>query len=122
MEKTKSPINRMGAVFLHVEDLKESAAWYAKLLGKETPEIPEHSPVHYFDLGNGGFLMDDNRNNDPGIRPVFMLHTDDIDEAYAYVKENGGKIVREIERDDMVSFFNFQDPFGTIMMVCEQHG
>ncbi|WP_257348372.1 VOC family protein [Pseudalkalibacillus decolorationis] len=121
MGKTKSPINRFGTVFVHVKDLDESAKWYANLLGKETLEIEENSPVHFMSLKEGSLLFDNNQNNNPEIRPICMLHTDDIDEAYTFVHDNGGEIVREIERDSMVSFFNFRDPFGTIMMVCEQH-
>ncbi|WP_261129965.1 VOC family protein [Bacillus sp. Marseille-Q3570] len=121
MKITKSPINRVGTTFVHVQDLKKTARWYAELLGKETPQVDPDSPVHYVDLGNGGFLLDDDRNNEPGTEANLMLHTDDIDEAYAFVKEKGGIIVREIERFPDVSFFNFKDPDGNVLMICEEH-
>ncbi|WP_349409767.1 VOC family protein [Pseudalkalibacillus sp. SCS-8] len=122
MKGTKSPINRVGTPFVHVKDLQKSAAWYAELLGKESPKVDPDHPVHYYELeGGGGFLLDDDRNNAPGTEASIMLHTEDIDAAYSFVKEKGGIIVREIERHPDVSFFNFKDPDGNVLMICEQH-
>ncbi|SDC42303.1 hypothetical protein SAMN05421663_102377 [Terribacillus halophilus] len=111
---------RIGSVFVHVKDANKAANWYANLLGKPEPE-PAAGPVQFMETADGrGLVIDDNRNNAPGIRPAFMLETTDIRSAYERVTSQGGRIVRDLEEDEVVAFFNFQDPDGNIVMVCEQ--
>jgi uncharacterized protein len=114
---------KMGAVFIHVEDLQASINWYSKLLNQPVRPGEHEGPVYWFEMADGVMLLlDDNRNNPKGmVRPGFMYATHDIDAAYAFIKEIGGEIVREIERDPMVSFFNFKDPDGNVNMVCQSH-
>ncbi|MFP7477076.1 VOC family protein [Terribacillus saccharophilus] len=111
---------KIGSVFVHVKDANKAANWYANLLGKPEPQ-PTAGPVQFMETADGrGLVIDDNRKNAPGIRPAFMLETTDIKLAYERVSEQGGKIVRELEEDAAVAFFNFEDPDGNIVMVCEQ--
>ena len=115
-------INRLGDVLIHVKDLNKSAKWYAKILELPLAEEDIQGPVHWFNIDGGrGVLLDDNRNNSSHVRPSFMLHTDDIDKAYQLVVKNGGEIIREIERDEMVSFFNFKDMDENMVMICQHH-
>jgi predicted enzyme related to lactoylglutathione lyase len=111
---------QLGSVFIHVKDVNEAANWYAKLLRK--PEsYPTTGPVQFMEMGDRrGLVIDDNRNNAAGIRPAFMLETEAIQLAYKKVTAQGGKIVRELEEDEAVAFFNFHDPDGNIVMVCQQ--
>ncbi|MFP7493088.1 VOC family protein [Terribacillus saccharophilus] len=111
---------QIGSVFVHVNDANKAARWYANLLGIPEPQ-PTTGPVQFLETVDGrGLVIDDNRNNDPAIRPVFMLETKNVQSAYVRVTSQGGKIVREPEEDEAVAFFNFQDPDGNIVMVCEQ--
>ena len=111
---------QLGSVFVHVKDTNKAANWYANLLGKPDPQ-PTEGPVQFMETADGrGLVIDDNRNNARSIRPAFMLETTDIQLAYERVSEQGGKIVRELEEDEAVAFFNFEDPDGNIVMVCEQ--
>ncbi|PAD20052.1 hypothetical protein CHH58_17045 [Terribacillus saccharophilus] len=111
---------QLGSVFVHVKDANKAANWYANLLGQPDPE-PTEGPVQFMETVDGrGLVIDDNRNNAPDIRPAFMLETKDIRIAYECVSKQGGKIVRDLQEDESVAFFNFQDPDGNIVMVCEQ--
>jgi predicted enzyme related to lactoylglutathione lyase len=111
---------QIGSVFVHVKDANKAANWYANLLGKPEPQ-PTEGPVQFMETDDGrGLVIDDNRNNALGIHPAFMLETSDIQLAYKRVSEQGGKVVRELEEDEAVAFFNFEDPDGNIVMVCEQ--
>lgn len=111
---------QLGSVFVHVKDVNKAANWYANLLGKPQPQ-PTSGPVQFMETADGrGLVIDDNRNNASGIRPAFMLETTDVGLAYEKVREQGGKIVRELEKDVAVAFFNFEDPDGNIVMVCER--
>lgn len=54
----------------------------------------------------------------PASHPLFNLHTDDIDESYAYVKELDVQIESNITRFDDFAFFHISDPDGNIIMIC----
>lgn len=110
---------QIGSVFVHVKDVNKAANWYANLFGIPNSQ-PTNGPVQFMETADGrGLVIDDNRNNAPSIRPAFMLETTNIQLAYERVNEQGGKIVRELEEDEAVAFFNFVDPDGNIVMVCE---
>lgn len=47
--------------------------------------------------------------------PAFQFATDDIEAAYAYMREQGVEVVTEIMNGH---FFNFRDPDGNLLMVC----
>ncbi|WP_375541157.1 VOC family protein [Peribacillus frigoritolerans] len=42
----------------------------------------------------------------------------DIDEAYQFIKSNNIAIVKEIESIGNFAYFNFQDPDGNVLMIC----
>ncbi|WP_328136541.1 VOC family protein [Peribacillus frigoritolerans] len=41
-----------------------------------------------------------------------------MDEAYQFIKSNNIAIVKEIERIGSFAYFNFQDPDGNVLMIC----
>ncbi|RDU38325.1 VOC family protein [Neobacillus piezotolerans] len=125
METTASPIAcKINNVFIHVSDLKKSAAWYSNLLGLPINLEEVQSPVYNIPVtGQTGLTLDDH-TFDPGftLRPskhvLFNLFVKDIDEAYAFIKENDILVVREIERIGEFAYFNFEDPDGNVLMIC----
>lgn len=120
----RSPIkNQIKAVFVHVQDLTQSVQWYSKLLGVPAPFGEVEGPIYMFNTVNGiALLLDDNRDNPQGVaRPSYMLDTGDIDAAYLFLKNQGAQITREIERYPDISFFNFIDPDGNVVMVSQDH-
>ncbi|PTX55312.1 putative enzyme related to lactoylglutathione lyase [Melghirimyces profundicolus] len=116
-------LKQVQAVFIHVKDLPRAVEWYHQLFRLPRPESSVEGPVHVIEMENGvHFLLDDNRNTPTDTPlPSAMLSTPDIDEAHRFLREQGAEIVREIERYSDVSFFNFRDPDGNILMVCQQH-
>lgn len=50
---------------------------------------------------------------------LFNFYTNNIDDAYQYIKDKGIPIVREIERFDDFAYFNIQDLDGNILMICD---
>ncbi|WP_409275269.1 VOC family protein [Neobacillus sp. SCS-31] len=125
MEKTASPIaSKINNVFIHVSDLKISAAWYGRLLGLPVNLEEIESPVYNIPVtGQTGLTLDDH-TFDPGftLRPskhvLFNFYVKDIDEAYAFIKDNNIPVVREIERIGEFAYFNFEDPDGNVLMIC----
>jgi predicted enzyme related to lactoylglutathione lyase len=117
--------NEMGAVFVHVSDLKKSVEWYSKLLGFDVEDREITSPVYNIPIrGTTGLTLDDhtfdpNFKRQPGSGPIFNFMVEDIDRAYSFIQESGIEIVREIERiGEHFAWFNFADPDGNVLMAC----
>jgi uncharacterized protein len=122
-----SPIaNRIDTIFVHVTDLERSIQWYSKLLGIVVSEGEHSGPIFTFDMGQGrpGLTLDNHCFDEvyefiPSNQPLFNLSATDIDKAYEFVKnELGAEIVAEIETFPDLSYFNFRDPDGNIIMIC----
>ena len=120
-----SPLARkVNAVFIHVSDLKKSAEWYSPLLGVPFNRDEVEPPVYNIPVNSQTGLALDDHSFDPGFslspsnHVLFNFHTDDIDEAYKFVKSTGAEITREIERIGGFAYFNFRDPDGNVLMIC----
>ncbi|WP_396020799.1 VOC family protein [Bacillus sp. SD075] len=55
---------------------------------------------------------------EPSNNVLFNFYVKDIDEAYRFIKDNNICIVKEIERIGNFAYFNFQDPDGHVLMIC----
>ncbi|HET7579270.1 MAG TPA: VOC family protein [Bacillales bacterium] len=117
----KSPIkNRIKAVFFNVTDMERAVKWYGNLFGL-TVKDSSNSIYTVPTEGGADILLDNNRHlqgND--YKTLLMFDTDDVDEAYRYLKKNSVDIFTEIERHGNVSFFTFKDPDGNVLMVCQE--
>ncbi|WP_251041137.1 VOC family protein [Bacillus sp. ISL-45] len=120
-----SPIyNKVNNVFIHVSNLGKSAEWYSNLLG--IPFNPEkvESPVYNIPVTSETGLTLDDHTFDPGfeLKPsnhvLFNFLAEDVDEAYTFLKSNGISITKEIERIGDFAYFNFKDPDGNVLMIC----
>lgn len=125
---TKSPIRpQVDSVILWVRDLDAAVNLYSRLLGVEVREQDRYNHLHMFHFENGTAIMLDSYGM-AGVpmpergAPQMKLDCANIDDAYRYIKEVLGlDIVYEIERLPNVSFFNFRDPDGNVIMVTEDH-
>lgn len=107
--------------FVHVSNLKQSTEWYSRLLSLAIkPERQNGGPIYFFNLANGtDLILDDNRYNQMDAKhPMFMLHTKNTRAALDYIQSFKLPIVKELYEDPMVSYFNFADPFGNVLMIC----
>ncbi|TDL85894.1 VOC family protein [Vibrio vulnificus] len=125
MKIVGSPINsKINNVFIHVKDLKKSVEWYCNLLGISRNNDSVESPVYNIPVtSETGLTLDDhtfvpNFIFKPSNNVLFNFYTKDIDEAYQLIKSNNIAIVKEIERIGNFAYFNFQDPDGNVLMIC----
>ncbi|SEJ51407.1 hypothetical protein SAMN04488127_2054 [Bhargavaea ginsengi] len=125
MNSTVSPIaGKVNNVFIHVSDLKKSAAWYSRLLGLPFDERDVKSPVYNIPVTSQAGLTLDDHTFDPSFRlqpsdhVLFNFYAKDIDEAYRFIQENDIPVAREIERIGDFAYFNFRDPDGNVLMIC----
>ncbi|MEY8734571.1 VOC family protein [Peribacillus frigoritolerans] len=125
MKIASSPINsKINNVFIHVKDLKKSVEWYCNLLGIPQKNDFVESPVYNIPVtSETGLTLDDHTFDPnfifkPSTNVLFNFYTKDIDEAYQFIKSNNIAIVKEIERIGDFAYFNFQDPDGNVLMIC----
>lgn len=120
-----SPIkNKINTIFVHVSDLEKSVKWYSQLLGQDYDSASIERPVYNIkiadhtgltlDAGPEGLTKEQSSNENP----LFNFHTENIDDSYAYVKELGYKVIKEIVRFNDFSFFTITDPDGNAIMIC----
>ena len=107
----------IGTVFVPVSNIAAARDWYSALLGE--PADGEILFDHLYVLPvNGAGLVLDSRiySADAVFRvPAFHLNTADIEAAHVYLQGMGSEVT-EI-RDSR--WFNFKDPDGNVLMICE---
>lgn len=122
LTETDSPVlARMKGVFVDVKEMGAMAAWYKDLLALPLNEIAAKESICTIPVTRGaGLLLDNNRyrNNDSFSIP-FMFDSKNIDDAYAFVKEQGIDVFGEIERYGKMAFFTIKDPDENLVMICE---
>ncbi|MBD1381572.1 VOC family protein [Metabacillus arenae] len=116
------------SVFIKVSDMDLAIQWYSKLLHFEYEKENDFGNIYVIPLTNGTNILLDSHNAGevtPSPHELFMFSTDSIDEAYKELQELNVEIVKddygEIYRDNKVSFINFKDLNGHVLMVCEEH-
>lgn len=121
----QSPIlNQINTIFVHVSDLGRSVEWYLKLLGQVYNNEEVHPPVHNIMINHHtGLTLDagpagTTKQINPSGNPLFNFHTNDIDEAYEFIKQLGYRIESDIVRFDDFAFFTVSDPDKNVIMIC----
>ncbi|RSD29109.1 VOC family protein [Mesobacillus subterraneus] len=122
--KTTPITNKVNNVFIHVSDLKKSVQWYCDLLGIPFNADEIESPVYNIPVNSATGLTLDDHTFDPGFKlhpsghVLFNFFAEDIDAAYDFIKSNEIKVVRDLERIGDFAYFNFSDPDGNVLMIC----
>ncbi|MFS0674834.1 VOC family protein [Ornithinibacillus sp. 179-J 7C1 HS] len=120
-----SPIqNKVNTIFIHVTDLKRSVKWYSELLGQSYDLSTVSRPVYNIPVNQEvGITLDAGPES---VRktigeldyPLFNFHTEDIDQAYQYIRQLDYDVASEITRFEDFSFFTVRDPDRNVIMVC----
>ncbi|MFC4558284.1 VOC family protein [Virgibacillus kekensis] len=120
-----SPIkNQVNTIFIHVSDLTRSVEWYSKLLGQEYDLSAISRPVYNLKINHHtGVTLDagpegSTKQLAPSQQPLFNFATENIHEAYEYVRQLGYETAGEIVTFDDFAFFNVVDPDGNRIMIC----
>jgi len=113
-------LNKVGAIFIPVSDIKKAREWYCSLLDLEpTYEILlDHLCCIPMDNNGLNIVLDSKiYTKDSYARtPMFHFNTDDIHQAYQFMQEKGVEIVTNIEHGHS---FNIKDPDGNMLMICK---
>jgi catechol 2,3-dioxygenase-like lactoylglutathione lyase family enzyme len=110
---------RVPAVFVPVRDMERSIAWYSKLLGLTPPAEP-NGEFHIFRLADQGANLFLERRDPVQASPhvLFSLPAAQIDQAHAFMQENGIEVVA-FDRNPDGSTIQFKDPDGNVLMACD---
>lgn len=105
----------IGGIFLHFEgDQQELFKWYHENLGMDMSNYGSG-----FVDGEQLVLLMFKRSNPKGV--FLNLRVDDIETLIYEFKNNGLKIVQELNYHDYGIFAQFEDPFGNVVELWEPH-
>ncbi|SER19415.1 hypothetical protein SAMN04487944_101586 [Gracilibacillus ureilyticus] len=109
---------KVSGIFIPVKDLKKARDWYCNLLDLEPTDDFPGGHLYVLQLDGINIVLDSKiyRENTIYQTPPFHFNTDNVEEAYETMKNNGVELTTEIE---FGHFFNFKDPDGNHLMVCE---
>ncbi len=105
----------IGGVFLHFKgELKDIHNWYEKELGLDMTDYGTG-----FLSGEQLCLLSFKRGDDEGHMPYLNLRVDGIDSLIDKFKQDGLKIMMDVENYPYGKFARFVDPFGNSIELWE---
>ncbi len=123
MRTAASPIqNRIGVVFIPVNDMERARAWYGKLFGVE-PGTPSHeSGICDIPMQDGlSILLDANTPvTEHSVQPLCFFWTEDMPATLEHLQSIGAAITSDVTDIGSVAFVTFRDPDGNPLMVCQR--
>jgi catechol 2,3-dioxygenase-like lactoylglutathione lyase family enzyme len=116
--------NQVGGVFIPVKNIKQAREWYCKLLGVPVEGEIQFGHLYTLPMDGAGVILDEmpmwggkERGGAPTYQtPAFMFQTDDIHDAYHFMKNLGANLVTEVNDNH---WFAFRDPDGNLLMMCQ---
>jgi len=111
--------HQIGTIFIPVSNIEKAKNWYCHVFDfpRENEILFNH--LYVLPMTNGtDIVLDSKIFSKEAIykTPACHFNTKDIKEAYNYLKNKDVNIITEIEHDH---WFNFQDPDGNVLMVCQ---
>ncbi|GGA69915.1 VOC family protein [Ornithinibacillus halotolerans] len=114
-----SPIlKEIGTVFIPVSNIEYARDWYCEILGLFPEGEIQFGHLYVLPLNGTDIVLDSKiYEKDKTFKtPAFHFNTQDIEEAYNFMKRKGVSITTDIQFNH---YFNFEDPDGNLLMVCK---
>ncbi|WP_226657569.1 VOC family protein [Pseudalkalibacillus hwajinpoensis] len=111
-------LNEVGAVFIPVKNIEAAKEWYCELLGLEAEGDIIAGHLFIVPMNGTGLVLDSKIYTEENVyqTPPFHFDTKDIHAAFSYMKAKEIELITDIENGH---WFNFKDPDGNVLMVCE---
>ncbi|MCM3324738.1 VOC family protein [Cytobacillus kochii] len=111
-------LNQVGTVFIPVSNIEEARKWYCDILGLSADGEILFGHLYIVPMNGTGIVLDSKIYSEDNIfkTPPFHLNTNNIEQAYEYMKGKNVELTTEIEHNQ---WFNFKDPDGNHLMVCK---
>ena len=107
---------QIGTVFVPVSDVQRARDWYCGVLGVPVEDsILDH--LYMLPMNGTGLVLDSKIYSPDAVFkvPAFHFNTSDIQAAHGFMKDRGVELT-EVNEDQ---WFNFRDPDGNVLMVCQ---
>lgn len=114
-----SPIlKQIGTVFIPVSNIEKARDWYCEILGLKVEGEIQFGHLYIITMEGTGIVLDSKIYSAEKLfkTPAFHFNTENIVEAFNFMKHKGVNLITEIEHNH---YFNFKDPDGNILMVCK---
>jgi len=107
----------IGTVFVPVSDIAKARDWYCSLLGVPADGEILFGHLYVLPMKGAGLVLDSKIFAPDAVFrvPAFHLNTSDIEAAHVHLQRAASEVT-EI-RDGQ--WFNFRDPDGNLLMICE---
>ncbi|RLQ93584.1 VOC family protein [Falsibacillus albus] len=111
-------LNQIGTVFIPVSNIEEARNWYCDILGLPADGEILFGHLYIVPMNGTGIVLDSKIYSEDHIfkAPPFHLNTNNIEQAYEYMKSKNVELTTEIEHNH---WFNFKDPDGNHLMICQ---
>lgn len=111
-------INQIGTIFIPVRNVENARNWYCDILGLENNGEILFGHLFIVPMIGTGIVLDSKIYSEDTIfkSPVFHFNTDNIEQAFEYMKSKNVELTTGIEHNH---WFNFKDPDGNHLMVCQ---
>ncbi|WP_045521504.1 VOC family protein [Neobacillus niacini] len=111
-------INQIGTIFIPVRNVENARNWYCDILGLENNGEILFGHLFIVPMIGTGIVLDSKIYSEDNIikSPVFHFNTDNIEQAFEYMKSKNVELTTGIEHNH---WFNFKDPDGNHLMVCQ---
>ncbi|MEI3606925.1 VOC family protein [Pseudogracilibacillus sp. SE30717A] len=111
-------LNKIGTVFIPVSNIEKARDWYCDILGLKASGEVQFGHLYVITMDGTGIVLDSKIYSEDKVfkTPVFHFNTNNIEKAYHYMKNKDVNLITEIEYNH---YFNFKDPDGNILMICE---
>ncbi|WP_409251018.1 VOC family protein [Bacillus sp. SCS-153A] len=121
-------LNKIPTVFIPVVDLKKSVKWYSEVFGFnldfEQWEQIDSLPVYTFAMDSSYLTLDANiaaqGEFKPSKYPLCNIACQSISEVWDRFGQLGVERIDKITSFPNLSFFNFKDPDGNVLMMCSE--
>ena len=111
-------LSQIGTVFIPVSNIEQARDWYCDILGLKVDGEIQFGHIYVIPM-NGTAVVLDSKIFSEETRlktPLFHFNTENIEEAYTFMKIKKVHLITEIEHNH---YFNFKDLDGNHLMICK---
>lgn len=111
-------LNQIGTVFIPVSNIENARDWYCDILGLPVDGEILFGHLYVVPMKGTGIVLDSKIYTEDNVfrAPAFHLNTNNIEEAYEFMKSKNVNVTSQIEHNH---WFNFKDPDGNQLMICK---